>query len=208
MGADRREFYLRRLHSLSGVIPIGAYVFVHIMLENAMVLGGKARFDWLVLAIGSTPAPILLAIEILFLWGPILFHGLYGLVRVQSAEYGALRDDNVGSFLYVLQRISGVIAFAFIGYHVWSTRVQYYFAGADIGFDFMHDKLVQPAILAFYLIGVLAAVFHFANGLWTFCITWGITVRVEAQRVARAASMVLFAVMYGTAVAILLAFRA
>ena len=33
-----------------------------------------------------------------------------------------------------------------------------------------------------YLIGITAAVFHFANGIWTFAITWGIAISREAQR--------------------------
>ena len=34
----------------------------------------------------------------------------------------------------------------------------------------------------FYLVSVLALVFHFANGLWTAAITWGLTVSEPAQR--------------------------
>ena len=35
---------------------------------------------------------------------------------------------------------------------------------------------------AFYLVCVLALVFHFANGLWTAAITWGLTISSGAQR--------------------------
>ena len=34
---------------------------------------------------------------------------------------------------------------------------------------------------AFYLVGVLATVYHFANGLWSAAITWGLTVSRQAQ---------------------------
>lgn len=34
----------------------------------------------------------------------------------------------------------------------------------------------------FYLVSVLGLVFHFANGMWTAAITWGMTVTVAAQR--------------------------
>jgi succinate dehydrogenase / fumarate reductase cytochrome b subunit len=33
-----------------------------------------------------------------------------------------------------------------------------------------------------YLVGILSATFHFANGLWAFCISWGIIVGPRAQR--------------------------
>jgi succinate dehydrogenase / fumarate reductase cytochrome b subunit len=205
----RQQFVLRRLHSLTGIVPIGAYLVAHIFLENIFVLGGPKRFEGLVGAIAAFPTPLLLAMEILFIWGPLLFHGVYGFVRVGQAELdNPLRNDHVGAYLYSLQRISGVIAFFFVGWHVWSTRMQYYFYDAEITYTFMHGIVSDPLRFTFFLVGVLAAVFHFTNGIWTFCITWGITPAVRAQRAVRAACMVLFVVMYGTAFAILMAFRA
>jgi len=41
-----------------------------------------------------------------------------------------------------------------------------------------------------YAIGVLACVFHLANGIWTFGITWGIWVTPAAQRWATAVCLV------------------
>src|SRR5689334_17373584 len=119
MTALQRDFHLRRLHSLTGVFPIGAYLLAHIFLENAFVLGGGARFDQLVRLIASFPPPVLLGIEVLFIWTPLLFHSAYGFVRVRDAELeNPLRTDQVGAYLYTLQRLTGVIAFVFIAYHV------------------------------------------------------------------------------------------
>ena len=206
---SRRQFVLRRLHSLSGVFPIGAYLLAHIFLENTFILGGGARFDQLVGFIATFPTPVLLGAEILFVWGPLLFHSIYGLVRVGQADLAnPLRQDYLGGQLYTLQRLSGVIAFLFVGFHVWSTRVQYYLGRVDISYAYMHGQMSDPIIFGVYVVGVLAAVFHFTNGLWTFCITWGITVGQGAQRTVRALALVLFAAMYGTAFAILVAFRA
>jgi succinate dehydrogenase / fumarate reductase cytochrome b subunit len=205
----QRQFILRRLHSLTGIFPIGAYLFLHIFLENTFVLAGGESFESLVRGIGSIPRQVLLATEILFIWGPILFHSAYGFVRVGQAELdNPLRNDFLGAWLYTLQRLSGVVAFLFIAWHVWSTRMQYYFYGTEITYDFMRGIMTDPLRFGFFLVGVLASVFHFTNGIWTFCITWGITVGQRAQRTVRAVAMVFFVVMYGTAVAIMLAFRA
>src|SRR5437867_11151161 len=209
LGRTSQQFLLRRLHSLTGIFPIGAYLFAHIFLENTFVLAGGESFESLVRGIGEIPRQVLLATEILLIWGPLLFHGAYGFVRVGQAELdNPLRHDYLGAYLSTLQRISGVIAFFFIGWHVYTTRVQYYFAGAEIDYELMHGMMTDPLRLSIFVLGVLASVFHFTNGLWTFCITWGIAVGVRAQRAVRAASMVLFVAMYGTAVAILMAFRA
>jgi succinate dehydrogenase / fumarate reductase cytochrome b subunit len=208
MTADR-AFVLRRLHSLTGIFPIGAYLLAHIFLENSFILAGGARFDALVQAIAVIPVPVLLGVEVVFLWTPILFHSVYGFWRVRDAELdNPLRHDWVGAYLYTLQRISGVVAFFFIAYHVWSTRLQVYFFGTEITYEFMHAKMTDPIVFAAYLVGVLASVFHFANGLWTFCVTWGITVGQRAQRAARRFAMGFFVLMYATACAILVAFRA
>jgi succinate dehydrogenase / fumarate reductase cytochrome b subunit len=206
---DRRRFILRRLHSLSGIVPIGAYLIFHIMLANASVLGGPERFDAAVQAIAVLPPPILLAIEVLAIYLPLLFHALYGFVRVSEAELSnPLRNDHLGAYLYTLQRISGVLAFFFIGWHVYTTRFQYYFAGAEIDYQMMRGIMTDPVKFTIFLVGTAASVFHFTNGIWTFAITWGLTIGRRAQRTLRAASLGAFFVMYGTAVAILMAFRA
>src|SRR6185369_1850319 len=207
-GVDRRRFILRRLHSLSGIVPIGVYLIFHIMLANASVLGGPDRFDAAVEAIGVLPPPILLAIEVLAIYLPLLFHSLYGFVRLGESELSnPLRNDYLGAYLYTLQRITGVIAFFFIGWHVYTTRFQYYFAGAEIDFAMMRGIMADPVKFSIFLVGTAASVFHFTNGIWTFAITWGLTVGRLAQRTLRAATLGAFLVMYGTAVAILMAFR-
>jgi len=208
-GVDRRRFILRRLHSLSGIVPIGVYLVFHIMLANASVLGGPDRFDAAVEAISLLPPPILLGIEVLAIYLPLLFHSLYGFVRLGESELSnPLRNDYLGAYLYTLQRITGVIAFFFIGWHVYTTRFQYYFAGAEIDYAMMRGIMTDPVKFSIFLVGTAASVFHFTNGIWTFAVTWGLTVGRRAQRTLRAATLGAFLVMYGTAVAILMAFRA
>src|SRR5215468_11076252 len=125
---SRQQFVLRRLHSATGIFPIGAYLLVHIFLENTFVLAGGKSFEGLVRGIATIPGQVLLATEIVFIWAPLLFHSAYGFVRVGQSELdNPLRNDYLGGHLYTLQRVSGVIAFLFIGWHVWSTRLQYYF---------------------------------------------------------------------------------
>ena len=37
------SFVLRRLHSLSGIIPVGAFLFEHILISNATAITGPGR---------------------------------------------------------------------------------------------------------------------------------------------------------------------
>ena len=43
-----------------------------------------------------------------------------------------------------------------------------------------------------YVLGVLGAVFHFANGINTFCMTWGIALTPTSQKKVRSFSYLVF----------------
>src|SRR5690625_6802683 len=86
--------------------------------------------------------------------------------------------------MFLLQRITGVVTLIFIAFHVWQTRVQVFLSGAEVNYQMMEEILVNPLWFTFYAIGVLSTIFHFANGLWSFFVTWGIAQSPKAQRIA------------------------
>jgi len=70
------SFLLRRLHSLTGIIPVGAFLFEHILISNATAISGPAAYARQVRFLASLPlVPVL---ELFGIWLPILFHALYG----------------------------------------------------------------------------------------------------------------------------------
>ena len=70
------SFLLRRLHSLSGVVPIGAFLLEH-FISNAEAFKGPIAYGKQVEFLNSLPFVFLL--ELFFIWIPIAYHGLYGL---------------------------------------------------------------------------------------------------------------------------------
>src|ERR1700733_13385361 len=70
------SFWLRRLHSLSGIIPVGAFLFEHILISNATTISGPSAYARQVRFLANLPLVLLL--ELFGIWLPILFHGLYG----------------------------------------------------------------------------------------------------------------------------------
>jgi succinate dehydrogenase / fumarate reductase, cytochrome b subunit len=52
-----------------------------------------------------------------------------------------------------------------------------------------------------------ATVFHFSNGIWTFCFSWGITVGPKSQRIAGWACLLFGLLLFVTGINSLLAFR-
>ena len=101
-----------------------------------------------------------------------------------------------------MQRASGVIAFFYIGFHIWNTSIQKYLAEWHgdpdpervISYAAMAHQFADPLHFAVQFIGIVATVFHFTNGLWNFCIRWGLTISARSQRLNAYLCWALFAV--------------
>ena len=66
-------FYLRRLHSIAGLVCLGGFLLEHI-LTNARVLISPASFNSAVDLLASIPWFIMLPLEIGLVAAPFLFH--------------------------------------------------------------------------------------------------------------------------------------
>jgi succinate dehydrogenase / fumarate reductase cytochrome b subunit len=201
---ERNEFILRRLHSLSGIVPVGAYMVVH-LLTNASVLDSPAAFQRNVYQIHSLGAA-LPVVEWVFIFLPLLYHAIYGVLIVRGALPNSSTYKTSSNFRYTLQRATGMIAFVFIMWHVFHMHGWFHFDAWEKGVaeplsgaqfkpfnaastaaKAMQLSLIVPIL---YAIGVLSCVFHLANGIWTFGITWGIWVTPRAQQWATTACLV------------------
>ncbi|QFT90108.1 Succinate dehydrogenase cytochrome b558 subunit [Bacillus sp. THAF10] len=178
--ATEREFLLRRLHSLLGVIPVGLFLVQHLVINHFAVYG-QENFNKAAHFMESLPFRYALEIFVIFL--PIIFHAVYGLYIAFTAKNNVSNYGFVRNWMFVLQRFTGIITLIFIVWHVWETRIAAAL-GTDVNFDMMASILSSPFMLVFYIVGVIATIFHFANGLWSFCVSWGITVTPRSQLIA------------------------
>jgi succinate dehydrogenase / fumarate reductase cytochrome b subunit len=198
----RNEFLIRRLHSLSGLIPVGAYMVIH-LLTNATVLESPVLFQRMVYQIHGLP--LLVAIEWIFIFIPILFHAIIGVLIIRGGLPNSGTYKYGSNIRYTLQRATGMIAFVFILVHVfhmhgwfhidaWQRGVVVPLGGGQ--FEPYNAASTAASALSsigyqiFYVVGVLSSVFHLANGIWTFGITWGIWVTPAAQRWATTACLI------------------
>jgi succinate dehydrogenase / fumarate reductase cytochrome b subunit len=187
---DKYYFILRRLHSLTGLVPVGIYLFFHLTV-NATILAGGEKFQFVVDQIHQlAKAGLLFPVEMALIFIPLAFHAVYGVVIMLTADMNAREYRYGPNIRYTLQRWSGIIAFVFIIFHVWQMhRFGAPFGGAT--FD-PHDAPATTAVAIqaswwyapFYALGVVASVYHLANGIWTALITWGITVGPRSQRLS------------------------
>lgn len=200
--AGNREFFNRRLHSLLGVIPVGVYLTLHLVV-NHFATKGEEAYNSAVEFMGNLPFLILLEIFVIYL--PILYHAIYGLYVAFTAKSNVNNFNTFRNWMFVLQRITGVIILIFIAWHVWETRIAAAF-GADVNFKMMENIVSNPFMLGFYIVGIVCAVFHFANGLWSFFVSWGITVTPRSQQISTYITMGIFVVLSIIGVRAILAF--
>lgn len=206
------HFLLRRLHSLTGILPIGVFLVGHLITNSSLAWGrfalrgegeglsvaeGGVRYfqhevEWI-----NTQIPHLLLLEIT-LWVSIGFHAILGVYYATTGKSNLKRYSYQDNWRYSLQRITGYVGILFIVYHVatlrwgWAwlvpegTAWSHSFSASTLAAAIQGSPegftLLGVIVSALYMVGVTALVFHFANGLWTAAITWGITTSTKAQR--------------------------
>lgn len=206
--AGGRRFVLRKLHSLSGVIPVGIFLVLH-LASTSLALRGQETFERSMRE--SRDAPYRTLVEIAFVLLPLAFHALYGIKLGLEPRYDTGRYPYSRNWMYAAQRVTGILALAFIVWHLsefWIPRVT-----GDMVEEAYYPTLCQnlsatkyglPVTALLYIFGIAATVFHFANGLWGFCVSWGITVSRRSQRISATvfglAGLVLFMVGANTAI--------
>ncbi len=165
------------------------------LLVNASVLDSPATFQRAVYQIHSL-GPLLPLVEWTFIFIPILFHAILGVVIIRGGLPNNSSYRYTSNFRYTLQRATGMIAFVFIMWHVfhmhgwfhfewWQEHVTGPWGGAQFA-PYNAASTVGLAMQGFvypvlYAIGILSCVFHLANGIWTMGITWGVWVTPKAQ---------------------------
>ncbi len=186
---DATHFWIRRLHSLTGIIPVGVFLCFHLIINGTVVLSKSGEtFQNAVIAIHALDRlGVLRIVEVLGIFIPLAFHAVIGVQIWLSGKQNVATYRYGGNIRYTLQRWTAIIVLLFILYHVW----QMHWLGAVFGggkFDPHHApytaaETLQAAwwIAPIYVIGILAAVFHFCNGIWTFLIVWGIAIGRNAQ---------------------------
>ncbi|KMM60995.1 succinate dehydrogenase [Bacillus glycinifermentans] len=200
--AGNREFVYRRLHSLLGVIPVGIFLIQHLVV-NQFAARGEEAFNSAAGFMENLPFRYALEIFVIFL--PLIYHAVYGVYIAFTAKNNASQFGYFRNWMFVLQRITGIITLIFVSWHVWETRIAAQM-GAEVNFDMMADILSSPIMLGFYIVGVLSTIFHFSNGLWSFAVTWGITVSPRSQRISTFVTMGVFVVLSYVGLRAILAF--
>ena len=181
-------FLLRKLHQLTGIVPLGIFFLVH-MYTNSAAMGGARVFNEYVQGIHDIP--YLIFVEIFGIFVPLLFHSIYGIIISAEAKPNALTYSYSRNWFYIFQRVTGIFLFFFIFFHILNLRfglipgLESYgnpVAGnADNAFTIVLAEFQNAGILFFYFLGVIATAWHLAYGFWLFAVDWGILIGEKAQ---------------------------
>lgn len=175
-GADEPS-RARDLHALSGVLPVGVFLVLHLW-TSSRALAGQEAFER---AVGAWQGfPLATVLEIVLVLVPLVFHALYGVVLlVRTRE---LPGSPYPRHWRILVRGAAWVAFVFIAYHVYALGVPRWTNA--IAARSMHTALtmhlsrgsgsaaglLMPWTALFYLVGVAATIVHFAAGTWGFLV--------------------------------------
>ena len=108
------------------------------------------------------------------------------------------------NWLYTLQRYTGLIAFVYIGWHLYTER---WLTEGRSTYDTVYADLQNPWYLAFFVVGILASSFHLGVGVWNFLCKWGLAATVRAQRAAGQLGVVVGFTFSLVGILILISFR-
>jgi succinate dehydrogenase / fumarate reductase cytochrome b subunit len=181
-------FLLRKLHQLTGIVPLGLFFFVH-MYTNSTAINGSSIFNKHVQDIHDIP--YLLLIEIFGIFIPLIFHSVYGIIISSEAKPNALSYGYARNWFYIFQRVTGIFLFFFLFFHILNFRFGLIpglnltpVAGhADQAYSIVSSEFHSGWIMALYVLGVLATAWHLAYGIWLFAVDWGIVIGEKAQKI-------------------------
>ena len=176
------SFFWRKLHSLTGIVPIGAFLVEHI-ISNWEIVNGPLAYAQQVKFLNALP--LVRVLEWVFIFIPLAYHAGYGVFITFRGRSNANVYPWAGNWAYIAQRVTGLIALAYIIQHVYRQR----FAGvslpehpglayAKVQFEFIS----HPWMIAVYAIAMVATCWHFAYGVWLFGAKWGITPGDNARK--------------------------
>jgi succinate dehydrogenase / fumarate reductase cytochrome b subunit len=181
-------FLLRKLHQLTGIVPLGLFYFVHIY-TNSTALNGAKNFNEHVGGIHDMP--YLLFIEIFGIFIPLLFHSIYGVLISAEAKVNVFSYGFARNWFYLFQRITGIFLFFFLLFHILNFRFGLIpglnlvpVAGnSDKAFAIVAGEFHITWVMVVYALGILSTAWHLGYGFFLFAVDWGIVIGERAQKV-------------------------
>ena len=193
-------FLLRKLHQLTGIVPLGVFFLVHLYTNSTALNGSKVFNDHVG---GIHEMPYLLFIEIGGIFLPLLFHSIYGILISSEAKPNPLNYGFARNWFYIFQRVTGIYLFVFLLFHILNFRfglipglnMTPVAGNADKAFGIVSGEFAITWVFIIYVLGLLATAWHLAYGFFLFAVDWGLVIGERAQKITMYACLGLFVVL-------------
>ena len=195
------SYLLRKLHSFTGILPVGAFLAEHLWSNSAALVSAQ-KYNQTSEELQTIPYRVFVEWSVIFL--PIVYHGGYGVYIWLRGQSNVSQYPWVRNWLYTLQRWTGLIAFVYIGWHLYTER---WITHGRSTYSTVAQDLQNPWYLVFFVVGVLASSFHLGVGIWNFLCKWGLAATVGAQRAAGQLGALVGLVFSVAGVLVILSFR-
>jgi succinate dehydrogenase / fumarate reductase cytochrome b subunit len=187
-------FVRGRLASVLAVAPLGAWTIVHLW-HNLAAFQGPAAWQS---AVTGYPHPVAQLLTLLLVLVPLALHAGWGITRLASFRPNNLRYGFYANLKYALQRLSAVGVLFFLGAHLWLAMLQPRLVEghAEPFADIAHEMRFHRPTLVVYALGTVGVAYHFANGLQSFALGWGLVAsRQGAKRLEWATALAFSALL-------------
>ena len=190
------HFLARRMHSLTGIVPVGLFLIYHLYLQLYLHAGAE-KYNDVINSFYDSPLAVWALVIIVYI--PLFFHAFFGMKLVFTSSFQP-SYTYFAHLLYWLQRISGVGVLLFVIAHIWNAQLGPWVEGTwGTHFEHLSEGFTDPdsglITKMVYVLGILGSVFHFSNGLNTFCMTWGIALTPKSQIRVRIISILVFFIL-------------
>src|SRR5919205_1667226 len=154
-------FVFRKLHQLTGILPLGVFLLEH-FYTNSKAMTGPGDFNDAVKDLQSIP--YILFVEVIGIFIPLIYHAVYGLFITWEARPNNLHYPYPRNWFYTIQRVTGIILFFFITFHVLNFRFGLIPGLNELsvaehwnqGFEIVRGEFLNTWIFAIYIIGIFS----------------------------------------------------
>ena len=182
--AEAPRSNLARVHSLSGIIPLLAFVAIHTWETSAAARGRDA---FVARAFGADVGSIGWALELVLVIVPLVAHVGTGVLR-------ARRSTDAGSYPSAgsrrLQWLSGGVLLVFLVLHLFHAHAVTPGATALTSYEVLRQSLSRGVWIAIYVIGLGALSLHVTQGIVAAVRHWGLVRRAVSLRWVRVGAAV------------------
>ena len=137
LAEGRRGGVWRKVFSLSGVFPLGAFMLEHLAVSGA-ALFGERPFVRAVKVVATLP--LVRVLEAVFILAPLAVHTLIGIYLIATQKTLAPARPYSRRISIVL-RVTALVALAFIALHFYELRVRERFATPEQLFSILAGHL-------------------------------------------------------------------